>query len=56
MNSKDQYSDKEIERRARNMISRSFSMPYKPQKDLVGTTERAKKMAQKKKARGPKPR
>lgn len=52
----DEYSPKETERRARDLISRSFAMPYKPHKELVGTTERAKKMAEKKKARGPKPR
>jgi hypothetical protein len=40
----DQYSDKEAERRAREAIRRSFEMPYKPHKELVGTTQRAKKM------------
>src|SRR5690349_9909229 len=32
----DQYSDEETERRAREAIRRSFEMPYKPQKELVG--------------------
>ncbi len=53
---KSEYTDEEAESRARDMIARSFSMPYKPHKELVGTTERAKKMAEKKKAKGPKSR
>lgn len=52
----DQYSDAEAERRAREAIQRSFRMPYKPQKDLVGKTERAKRMAARKKPKGPKTR
>jgi hypothetical protein len=32
----DQYSPEETARRAREAIRRSFEMPYKPQKDLVG--------------------
>ena len=34
--SDDQYSDEETERRAREAIRRSFEMPYKPQKEMVG--------------------
>jgi hypothetical protein len=34
--SDDQYSDEETERRARDAIRRSFQIPHKPQKDLVG--------------------
>lgn len=34
--SDDQYSDEEAERRAREAIRRSFEMPYKPQKELIG--------------------
>ena len=32
----DQYSDEETERRAREAIRRSFEMPHKPQKEMVG--------------------
>jgi hypothetical protein len=32
----EQYSDEETERRAREAIRRSFQIPHKPQKDLVG--------------------
>jgi hypothetical protein len=39
---KDQYSEEEAERRARDAIRRSFELPYKPHKDLVGKTPRAK--------------
>lgn len=38
----DDYSSEETERRAREAIRESFKMPYKPQRDLVGTTPRAK--------------
>ena len=31
-----QYSDEEAERRAREAIRRSFEIPHKPQKDMVG--------------------
>ncbi len=34
--SDDQYSDEEAERRAREAIRRSFEMPHKPQKEMVG--------------------
>jgi hypothetical protein len=44
----DQYSEEETERRAREAIRRSFEMPYKPQKELVGRTPRAR--ARKRKA------
>jgi len=32
------YTDEEAERRARDAIRRSFQMPYKPQKEMVGKT------------------
>jgi len=32
----DQYSDEEAERRAREAIRRSFEMPHKSQKEMVG--------------------
>jgi hypothetical protein len=38
----DEYSDADIERRARSAIRRAFEMPYKPQKELVGKTPRAR--------------
>jgi len=34
--SDDQYSDEETERRAREAIRRSFEIPYKPHKEMVG--------------------
>jgi hypothetical protein len=41
--SDDEYSPEEADRRAREAIRRSFEMPYKPQKELVGKTPRARK-------------
>jgi hypothetical protein len=38
----DTYSDEEAERRAREAIRRSFEMPYRPQKEMVGKVGRAK--------------
>jgi hypothetical protein len=38
----DQHSDEETERIARDAIRRSFETPYKPQKELVGKTPRAR--------------
>jgi len=38
----EEYSPEETERRARDAIRRSFEMPYKPQKELVGKTRRAR--------------
>jgi hypothetical protein len=32
----DQYSAEETKRRAREAIRRSFEIPYKPQKELIG--------------------
>jgi len=49
----DEYSPEEAERRMREGIRRSFGMPHKPYKTLVGTTPRAKAMARRKAARGP---
>jgi hypothetical protein len=37
----DQYSDEEAERRAREAIRRSFEIPHKPQKEMVGKVGRA---------------
>jgi hypothetical protein len=37
----DQYSDEETERRARDAIRRSFEIPHKPQKEMVGKVGRA---------------
>jgi hypothetical protein len=34
--SDDQYSAEETDRRAREAIRRSFEIPYKPQKELIG--------------------
>jgi hypothetical protein len=48
----EEYSDEEAERRAREAIRRSFEMPHKPYKTLVGTTPRAKAMARRKAAKG----
>jgi hypothetical protein len=39
----EQYTEEEAERRAKEAIARSFTMPYKPQKELVGKTPRARK-------------
>src|SRR5262249_15184754 len=38
----EEYSEEDAAKRARDAIERSFKMPYKPQKDLVGTTSRAR--------------
>ncbi len=40
--SDEQYSHEETERRAREAIRRSFEMPHKPHKELVGKTPRAR--------------
>ena len=50
------YSDEEAERRANKAIRRSFEMPYKPHKELVGKTPRARarKRASSKTAKKPK--
>ena len=42
MNKDEEYSAEETERRAKEAIRRSFEMPYKPHKELVGKTPRAK--------------
>lgn len=41
--SDEEYSEEEAERRTRDAIRRSFEMPHKPQKELVGKTERARR-------------
>ena len=38
----EQYTDEEIERRALEMIQRSFALPHKSQKEFVGKTPRAR--------------
>jgi hypothetical protein len=38
----DEYSQEETDRRARDAIRRSFEIPYKPHKELVGKTDRAR--------------
>jgi hypothetical protein len=50
--SDDQYTDEEAAQRAFAAIQRSFTLPYKPMKALVGTTPRAKAMAKRKAAKG----
>jgi hypothetical protein len=37
---KDEYTDEEAERRAREAIRRSFETPYKPQREMIGKTRR----------------
>ncbi len=46
----DEYSTEEAAKRAEEAIRRSFAMPHKPHKSLVGTTPRAKAMARRKAA------
>jgi hypothetical protein len=36
------YGPEDTERRAREAIRRSFELPYKPHKELVGKTPRAR--------------
>jgi len=52
----DEYSPEETERRARDAIRRSFEMPYKPHKELVGKVGRTiqRKRAPSKTAKKPK--
>jgi len=45
------YTDSEIEQRAFDALRRALNTPYKPQRDLVGTTDRAKAQALKRKAK-----
>jgi hypothetical protein len=47
-----EYSPEETERRAREAIRRSFEMPHKPQKELVGKTPRARAARKRKAAKG----
>jgi hypothetical protein len=49
-----EYSEKEAERRAAEAIRRSFAMPYKPHKELVGKTPRARAAARRKAKGSPK--
>lgn len=48
----DLYSDAEAARRAEEAIRRSFKMPHKPHKALVGTTPRARALARQRAAKG----
>jgi len=41
--SDDQYSAEETKRRAREAIRRSLEIPYKPQKELIGTLGASKR-------------
>lgn len=43
----DAYSDAETERRAREAIRRSFQIPHKPQKEMVGRTAPRKRSSSK---------
>jgi hypothetical protein len=47
----EQLTDEEVARRAEEAIRRSFAMPHKPHKALVGTTPRAKELAKRKAAK-----
>jgi hypothetical protein len=47
-----EYSEEEAAKRAEEAIRRSFSMPHKPNKELVGSTPRAKATARRKAAKG----
>jgi len=38
----DAFTDQEAEQRAADAIRRSFTMPYRPQKTLVGQSRRSK--------------
>lgn len=41
----DEYGDEEAAKRAEEAIRRSFAIPDKPRRAVVGTTPRAKSMA-----------
>ena len=47
----DQFTDEEAARRAENALRHALTTPYKPQRELVGKTPRARAMARKKKAK-----
>lgn len=49
-----EYTAEEIEQRALDMVRRSFTLPHKTAKDFKGKTPRARAMARKRKAKGPK--
>lgn len=51
----EQYSDEEAERRYLAALRRGLNTPYKPMKDFVGTTDRAKAMARRRKIAKAKP-
>jgi hypothetical protein len=52
LETENEYSPQETERRAHEAIRRSFEIPYKPQKELVGKTPRAR-ARKRKAAKGP---
>jgi hypothetical protein len=52
-NETDEYSPEEAERRAKEVIRRSFQMPYKPRKELVGKTPRARARKRKSTTKAP---
>jgi len=39
---RDEYSDRETERRATDALRRALTTPYKPQRDMVGKVGRSK--------------
>jgi hypothetical protein len=43
----EEYTPEEAARRAREAIARSFTLPYKPQKEFVGKTPRARAQSRK---------
>ena len=49
---REEYSAEETARRAREAIERSFAMPYKPHKEMVGKTPRARALARQRTAKG----
>ena len=45
---KDELSDEEVERRATEALRQALSTPYKPQKEMVGKRQKARKTSRKK--------
>ena len=50
-NEPEQYSDEEAERRFHALVHRAMNTKPKPLKEIVGTTDRAKSMARRRKAK-----
>jgi len=48
---REEYTDEEAAKRAEEAIRRSFAMPHKPRKVVIGTTPRARAQ-QKRRAKG----